>query len=89
MAAEAPVDLESRADEIAGRECGLKRSLSRAQVVMIALGGAIGTGLFAGSSLAIGYAGPAVMISYLIAGFEPLAMVLSLSEMAVAHPAAG
>ncbi len=89
MAAEAPVDLESRADQLAGRESGLKRSLTRAQVVMIALGGAIGTGLFAGSSLAIGYAGPAVMISYLIAGFAALVMVLSLSEMAVAHPAAG
>ena len=56
---------------------------------MIGLGGAIGTGLFAGSSLAIGYAGPAVIVSYLLAGFVAVAMVLSLSEMAVAHPAAG
>jgi L-asparagine transporter-like permease len=56
---------------------------------MIGLGGAIGTGLFAGSAVAIGYAGPAVMISYAIAGFAALVMVLSLSEMAVVHPAAG
>ena len=77
------------ADQIAARERGLRQSLSRGQVVMIGLGGAIGTGLFAGSSLAIGYAGPAVLISYVIAGFAALVMVFSLSEMAVAHPAAG
>ncbi len=71
------------------RESGLSKSLSRSQVVMIGLGGAIGTGLFAGSSLAIGYAGPGVLISYIIAGFAALVMILSLSEMAVAHPAAG
>jgi len=77
------------AEQIAVREHGLRHTLSRGQVVMIGLGGAIGTGLFAGSSLAIGYAGPAVLISYVIAGFAALVMVFSLSEMAVAHPAAG
>ncbi len=80
-------DLESA--EIAARESGLRKSLTRAQVTMIGLGGAIGTGLFAGSALAIGYAGPAVIISYAIAGFAALVMVLSLSEMAVVHPTAG
>ena len=74
---------------LALEEAGLHHSLSRGQVVMIGLGGAIGTGLFAGSGLAIGYAGPAVLISYVIAGFAALVMVFSLSEMAVAHPAAG
>jgi L-asparagine transporter-like permease len=71
------------------REGGLHRGLSRAQVVMIGLGGAIGTGLFMGSGMAIGYAGPAVMLSYAIAAFAALAVVLSLSEMAVVHPTAG
>src|SRR4029450_1165159 len=56
---------------------------------MIGLGGAIGTGLFMGSGIAIGYAGPAVVLSYAIAGFIALVMVFSLSEMAVVHPAAG
>jgi L-asparagine transporter-like permease len=80
---------EARIERAADRESGLRKALSRGQVVMIGLGGAIGTGLFAGSSLAIGYAGPGVLISYAIAAFAALAMVLSLSEMAVAHPAAG
>ena len=82
-------DVEAQSVAIARREGGLHQGLSRAQVVMIGLGGAIGTGLFAGSTLAIGYAGPAVLISYAIAGFAALVMVLSLSEMAVVHPAAG
>ena len=71
------------------REHGLDHALTRSQVVMIGLGGAIGTGLFMGSGIAIGYAGPAVVLSYAIAGFIALVMVFSLSEMAVVHPAAG
>src|SRR5580698_6379071 len=79
----------STAAEISERESGLKRGLSKTQIVMIGLGGAIGTGLFMGSGLAIGYAGPAVILSYIIAGFVALVMVFSLSEMAVVHPTAG
>jgi L-asparagine transporter-like permease len=71
------------------REHGLQQALTQSQVVMIGLGGAIGTGLFMGSGIAIGYAGPAVVLSYAIAGFIALVMVFSLSEMAVVHPAAG
>ena len=74
---------------ITQREDGLQQGLSRAQIVMIGLGGAIGTGLFMGSGIAIGYAGPAVVLSYAIAGFVAVVMVFSLSEMAVVHPAAG
>ena len=74
---------------IAEREGGLQRGLSKGQIVMIGLGGAIGTGLFMGSGLAIGYAGPAVIVSYALAGFVALVMVFSLSEMAVVHPTAG
>jgi len=84
-----PSEVDHQGAEIAAREAGLHKSLTQAQVTMIGLGGAIGTGLFAGSTLAIGYAGPAVLISYAIAGFAALVMVLSLSEMAVVHPTAG
>jgi L-asparagine transporter-like permease len=71
------------------REAGLHRNLGRSQAVMIGLGGAIGTGLFLGSGLAIGYAGPAVLLSFAIAGFAAVVMVFSLAEMAAMHPAAG
>ena len=73
----------------AEREAGLHQGLNRAQITMIGLGGAIGTGLFMGSGIAIGYAGPGVLVSYLIAGFIAVVMVFSLSEMAVVHPTAG
>ncbi len=71
------------------RERGLKKGLTKRQVIMISLGGAIGTSLFLSSGVALGYAGPSVLISYAIAGFIALAMVFSLSEMAVVHPTAG
>ncbi|MCL6452682.1 MAG: amino acid permease [Alicyclobacillus sp.] len=71
------------------RERGLHRQLSTGQLTMIAIGGAIGTGLFMGSGIAIGYAGPAAIISFAIAAVIAFLMMLSLSEMAVAHPTAG
>lgn len=71
------------------REAGLAKGLSRGQIIMIGLGGAIGTGLFMGSGIAIGYAGPGVLVSYLIAAFAAMVVVFSLSEMVVLHPAAG
>jgi L-asparagine transporter-like permease len=74
---------------VASREGGLNQALTRSQVIMIGLGGAIGTGLFMGSGMAIGYAGPAVVISYMIAALAAVAIVFSLSEMAVVHPTAG
>jgi amino acid transporter, AAT family len=76
-------------DQTLAREQGLHKALSRAQITMIGLGGAIGTGLFTGSGIAISYSGPGVLLSYLVAACIAAAMVLSLSEMAVVHPTAG
>src|SRR5580700_3598680 len=56
---------------------------------MIAIGGAIGTGLFLGSALAVRIAGPGVIVSYLIGAAIALLFMSALSEMAVAHPTAG
>jgi len=58
-------------------------------MAMIAIGGAIGTGLFLGSSLAVHTAGPAVLVSYLLGAVIALLLMGALSEMAVAHPTAG
>ncbi|MEY8538489.1 amino acid permease [Lactococcus muris] len=46
----------------------LKSSMKARHVIMLSLGGAIGAGLFAGSSSAIQASGPAVMLAYLLAG---------------------
>lgn len=74
---------------ITEREQGLKRSLSARQLSMIAIGGAIGTGLFLGSGFAIGVAGPAVLVSYLIGAFIVLLLMGCMAEMTVAHPVSG
>lgn len=77
------------AHDVIEREKGLKRILTPRQLTMIGIGGAIGTGLFMGSGIAIAYAGPGVLVSYAIAAFIALAVMYSLSEMSVAHPTAG
>src|SRR6202044_1895493 len=79
----------TRFDVIEDREKGLRRGLTSAQLTMIAIGGAIGTGLFLGSSFAIGFAGPAVLVSYLIGALIALLLMGCLAEMTVAHPTAG
>ncbi|KAA0966279.1 amino acid permease [Sporosarcina sp. ANT_H38] len=75
--------------DIIEREKGLKRSLTTPQLTMIAIGGAIGTGLFLGSGLAIGLAGPSVIVSYAIGAMIALLLMGCLAEMAVAHPITG
>ncbi|HXB72154.1 MAG TPA: amino acid permease [Candidatus Acidoferrales bacterium] len=67
----------------------LTRGLSSGQLSMIAIGGAIGTGLFLGSSLAVNLAGNGVIFSYMIGAMIALLFMGALSEMAVAHPTAG
>ncbi|AXJ90194.1 amino acid permease [Acinetobacter pittii] len=56
---------------------------------MIAIGGAIGTGLFMGSKFAISFAGPAVIVSYAIGGLIAFAIMACLAEMTVQHPTSG
>ncbi|WP_433122654.1 amino acid permease [Arthrobacter koreensis] len=67
----------------------LKRGLSLRHIRFIALGSAIGTGLFYGSSETIQAAGPAVLIAYIIAGCAVFLVMRALGEMAVRHPVAG
>ncbi|WP_122690257.1 amino acid permease [Pseudomonas viridiflava] len=68
---------------------GLKRGLSARHIRFMALGSAIGTGLFYGSASAIQQAGPAVLLAYLIGGAAVFMVMRALGEMAVHHPVAG
>ena len=67
----------------------LQRTLRHRHIHFIALGSAIGTGLFYGSSDAIGAAGPGVIFVYLLGGAVVYFMLRALGEMAVANPVAG
>jgi GABA permease len=75
-----PLDTESS---------GLNRGLRSRHVTMISLGGIIGAGLFVGSSAAIAAVGPAVIVSYLIAGLVMLFVMRMLAEMVTAYPDVG
>jgi AAT family amino acid transporter len=67
----------------------LKRALTQRQLTMMTMGGAIGVGLFLGSSVTIRLAGPGVILSYLFSAFIALIVAYSIGEMAVTHPVAG
>ena len=68
---------------------GLKRGLSARHIRFMALGSAIGTGLFYGSAAAIQQAGPAVLLAYLIGGAAVFMVMRALGEMAVHNPTSG
>jgi L-asparagine transporter-like permease len=80
---------EPARDALLERQGGLQRQLSARQMAMMALGGAIGTGLFLGSGLSVQLAGPGVILSYAFGTLISLALMWALAEMAVAHPVAG
>ncbi|WMT39112.1 amino acid permease [Paenibacillus sp. D2_2] len=61
----------------------LQRNMTSRHITMMALGGAIGAGLFKASSSAIDMAGPSVIIAYLIGGIILLFIMQGLAEMAV------
>ncbi|MFS8100709.1 amino acid permease [Lentzea alba] len=63
--------------------------LQQRHVTMIALGGVIGAGLFVGTGTGIKLAGPAVLISFGLAGFLALLIMRMLGEMAAEHPSGG
>ena len=68
---------------------GLHPGLTRRQISMMGLGGAIGAGLFVGSGEAISIAGPAVLVSYLVAGGIVVLVMAMLAEMVAARPSSG
>lgn len=67
----------------------LQRSLKNRHIQMIALGGAIGTGLFYGSAVSIGLAGPSVILAYLVAGCVIFMIMHMMGEMSVEDPVSG
>jgi amino acid transporter, AAT family len=68
---------------------GLRHQLSAGQMAMVAVGGSIGTGLLLGSAAAIEIAGPAVILSFVLAGFISWTVTMALGELSSVHPDAG
>lgn len=64
-------------------------SMKPRQLTMMGLGSAIGAGLFLGSGAGVQAAGPAVLISYMVAGTLIILVMWALGEMAAANPNSG
>ena len=67
----------------------LKKNLSNRHIQLIALGGAIGTGLFLGLGTSISMAGPSVLLGYALAGIIAFFIMRQLGEMVVEEPVSG
>lgn len=69
---------------------GLKRDLKSRHLMMISVGGTIGTGLFLGSGQTISQAGPfGAMIGYIVGSLVMLLVLLCLAELSTAMPVSG
>ncbi|MFF7455145.1 amino acid permease [Kitasatospora sp. NPDC008115] len=68
---------------------GYHRGLGSRQIQMIAIGGAIGTGLFLGAGTAISKSGPSLILSYAVAGVAIFAIMRALGELLTYRPVAG
>lgn len=63
----------------------LRRDLANRHIQLIAIGGAIGTGLFMGSGRTISLAGPAVMVVYGIIGFFVFFVLRAMGELLLSN----
>src|SRR5574343_443991 len=73
-----------------GNSAPLKRAMSTRHLVMLSLGGAIGTGLFLGSGEVIAQTGPVgAIVSYFLGGLIAYMVMLCLGELAVHMPVSG
>jgi aromatic amino acid permease len=68
---------------------GLGHGLRTRHLTMMGLGSAIGAGLFLGSGVGIATAGPAVLVSYAVAGVLVVLVMRMLAEMAASVPSSG
>ena len=71
-------------------ETGLRRSMGPRHLIMIAMGGVIGSGLFLSSGYTISQAGPlGAVIAYLVGAFVVYLVMACLGELAIAYPVSG
>ncbi|GME43274.1 Amino acid/polyamine transporter I [Neofusicoccum parvum] len=78
---------EGEVQEAGGEKQNLHRGLEARHITMIAIGGAIGTGLIIGTGKALAQAGPAsILISYTFIGLIVFAVMAGLGEMAAWLP---
>ncbi|MCX4581856.1 amino acid permease [Streptomyces sp. NBC_01481] len=82
-------DRNEAAGSAASTDEGYQRGLGARQIQMIAIGGAIGTGLFLGAGKAISKAGPSLILAYAIAGLVIFFIMRALGELLMYRPVSG
>lgn len=85
------VDIKPKETKLNSSEkrSGLQRGLQNRHIQLIALGGAIGTGLFLGSASVLKQAGPSMILGYAIGGLIAYLIMRQLGEMVAQEPVAG
>lgn len=73
------------ADDQAPAEQSLRRNLTNRHIQLIAIGGAIGTGLFMGSGKTISLAGPSIIFVYMIIGFMLFFVMRAMGELLLSN----
>jgi L-asparagine permease len=77
------------ASSLNAEQVGYKQSLGRRHVQMIAIGGAIGTGLFLGSASRLNSTGPALLVSYAFVGVIAYFLMRALGELVLHRATSG
>src|ERR1700752_4469644 len=80
---------DSAAARLAREDTGYHKSLKNRQIQMIALGGAIGTGLFLGAGGRLASAGPGLFVVYGICGIFVFLILRALGELVLHRPSSG
>lgn len=80
---------DSPSASLTAEDAGLHKGLKSRQIQMIAIGGAIGTGLFMGAGGRLAGAGPGLVISYAVCGFFAFLILRALGELVIHRPSSG
>ena len=81
--------LDTAAERLTREDAGYHKSLKNRQIQMIALGGAIGTGLFLGAGGRLASAGPGLFLVYAICGIFVFFILRALGELVLHRPSSG
>lgn len=85
----APTHEPQKKRALQAEDAGYNKSLKPRQIQMIAIGGAIGTGLFLGAGGRLNAAGPSLVLAYAICGFIAFLILRALGELVLHRPSSG
>jgi len=84
-----PQQSDYRASSLTAEDAGYHKSLKPRQLQMIAIGGAIGTGLFLGAGGRLAHAGPGLFLVYAFCGVFVFLILRALGELVLHRPSSG